>query len=197
MFYRFAKGLFRLFFDYVCHWQVVGRENQPLEGPVVVICNHVSNWDPIALGVSLDRQVCYMAKQELFRVPVLGTLIKWLGAFPVKRGGGDRGALRAAQETLNQGKMIGMFPEGTRSKNGELLPFKPGAAVLAVRTGAPILPVALVGIKSIWYRGWFRPFKVLIGKPIPVEKPETVQSEMVNELSARAQQAVADLLQQG
>src|SRR5690606_29770761 len=91
------------------------------------------------------RQVCFMAKEELFRIPLFGGLIRQLGAFPVKRGTGDRGAFRAARSALAAGKVVGMFPEGTRYKDGKIHPLKPGAALLAAESGALVLPMVITG----------------------------------------------------
>ncbi len=137
-----------------------------------------------------------MAKEELFRWPVLGQLIKSLGAFPIKRGQSDRAAMKTAQEIITQGQMLGMFPEGSRSRTGGLRPFKAGAAVLALRTGATVLPVALVGTQRIFRQGWFRPFQVRIGAPIMVNKPDVVDSAKVEELTARFYTAIENLLSQ-
>lgn len=186
--------IIELFFKYICKWQVFGRENLPQSGPVIIISNHVGNWDSLALGIAMNRQVCYMAKQELFDIPLLGFIIKRLGAFPVKRGGGDRSALKAAQQILQEGKVIGIFPEGTRSKTGQLQPFKAGAAVLAQRTGSPIVPVGLIDTKNIFRKGWFRTFKVNIGPPIFVEKREIIETEQVDALLKILQQRIQELI---
>ncbi|GAW93226.1 lysophospholipid acyltransferase family protein [Calderihabitans maritimus] len=165
MFYTVAKQIVLLFFRICCRWQVVGKENLPPQGPVVVVANHVSYWDPPVLGVALPRQIHFMAKEELFRIPLLGPLIRILGAFPVKRGKSDRAALKAGLQLLQEGKVLGLFPEGTRSKTGQLLPFQPGAALLALKAGVPIVPVALQGSRQILRR--FRPtVRVVIGKPL-------------------------------
>jgi 1-acyl-sn-glycerol-3-phosphate acyltransferase len=182
------------FFKYICRWQVFGRDNLPQSGPVIIISNHVGSWDPLALGIAMNRQVCYMAKKELFDIPLLGFIIKCLGAFPVKRGGGDRYVLKAAQQILHEGKVIGIFPEGSRSKTGQLQPFKAGAAVLAYRTGSPILPVGLIDTKNIFRKGWFRTFKVNIGQPIFVEKREIIETEQVEDLLKILQQRIQELI---
>lgn len=166
MFYRFARSLFRFLFVVFCRWEVEGLENFPLEGPLVVVANHVSYWDPIALGCALPRQIYFMAKKELFSYPIFGRILKWLGAFPVNRGKPDRSALKRALSILKEGKVVGIFPEGTRSKTGKLLPPYEGAVYLALRTGAPVCPVGLIGTDRVFYRGMFRKFKVRIGNPV-------------------------------
>jgi 1-acyl-sn-glycerol-3-phosphate acyltransferase len=141
-----------------------GCENLPASGPVIVCSNHRSDLDPVLLGATLTRPLCFMAKEELFRVPVLSGLIRLLGAFPVRRGKGDTEAIRKSLRVLKDGKVLAMFPEGTRLREGTLpATFKAGVALFAYKTGADILPAAIV------CKGKVRPFKrirVVIGKPI-------------------------------
>lgn len=125
--------------------RVVGRENVPMEGPLIVSPNHTSNLDPPAAAVSVGRQVTFMAKAALFRVPVLGPLIRSLGAFPVQRGTADTEALRLTYKLLGEGRAVLVFPEGTRGDGKTLLPVSRGIAMIARRSGAPVLPVAIVG----------------------------------------------------
>jgi len=192
--YWILHKIIELFFKYICRWQVIGRKNLPKSGPVILISNHVGNWDPLALGVSMNREVCYMAKQELFNIPLLGFFIKKLNAFPVKRGGGDRSVLKAAQQILEAGKVIGIFPEGTRSKTGQLQPFKVGAAVLALRTGSPLVPVGLIGTRKIFRNGWFQTFTVNIGLPIIVEKRDIIENEQLEALLTLSYNQVKKLI---
>lgn len=150
MLYRIGRmlltGLLRLCYRF----QVFGAEHLPETGPVIVVSNHANFIDPIVVGCSLhQRQVCFMAKEELFRIPLFGGLIRRLGAFPVKRGTGDRGAFRAARAALVAGQVVGMFPEGTRYKDGKIHPLKPGAALLAVETGALVLPMVITGTHQL------------------------------------------------
>ena len=152
--------------------RVVGLENIPTtpgEPPLILCCNHTSLWDPILLVVCQPRHVHFMAKAELFNFKPLGWLLeKQFGAFPVKRGTGDMGAIDTAKQLVEEGKMMGIFPEGTRSKDGQLLRPKSGAAVVVAKTGAHVLPAAVVA-----KGGKLRPFTrstVIFGKPIsPVE----------------------------
>lgn len=147
-FYQFARGICLFYLKIVRGFKVEGLENLPQQGPVIVVANHVSYMDPVAIGCALNRQVHYLAKEELFSLPVLGWIISHLGTFPVKRGSGDRGAIRACLEVLQTGECFGIFPEGTRNKGRILMPFKSGAALLAAKTGAPLLPIALLGTKG-------------------------------------------------
>ncbi|MBE6757318.1 MAG: 1-acyl-sn-glycerol-3-phosphate acyltransferase [Ruminococcaceae bacterium] len=124
--------------------KLVGREKIPADGKVILCSNHLSNWDPVLLLLSQPRRIAFMAKEELFRFKPLGWLIgRIFGAFPVARGKGDTGALDAGARAIESGDMMGIFPEGTRSKDGRLMRFKSGAALIAARTGASVLPVGI------------------------------------------------------
>lgn len=182
MIYRFiraiANGFLFLFFPY----RRTGTENIPEKGPVVFCCNHISNLDPPLLAVSTKRKVHFMAKAELFRIPVLGGIIRLLGTFPVKRGAGDRQALKKAIKLLKDGHAVGIFPEGTRSKTGEMGQFHVGAALIALKGEAPIVPVAVCGSFRL-----FRPINIVFGSPIDVtpflqEKAGTATAKQVTEL---------------
>ena len=142
--------------------RVVGTENVPLTGPLIVAANHVSNMDPPFLGVSMPRPVSYMAKKELFAVPILGWLIERLNAYPVDRQAGGTAALRASLRMLKEGRCVGVFPEGGRNVHGDK-EVKGGAVFLATSSGAPLVPAAIVG------SGKLRPFKrvtVIFGEPM-------------------------------
>ena len=115
--------------------RVEGREHVPKTGPFVLAANHVSYIDPVVLGVACPRPIHFMAKAELFRIPVLGFLIRELGAFPVQRGAADRSAIRRALRILNDGGVVGVFPEGTRNRRGEVLNPQGGAALIALKAG--------------------------------------------------------------
>jgi 1-acyl-sn-glycerol-3-phosphate acyltransferase len=143
-FYGFARFVCGLIFRLVWRMRVSGAGNVPLTGPLIVACNHVSYLDPPALGVALPRPVDYMAKQELFRIPLLGPLIVALHAFPVDRSRGDGAAIKRAVGVLRTGAALGIFPEGTRNKDGTVRP-QSGVALLHYLTGAPILPAYLQG----------------------------------------------------
>jgi len=167
MLYPFARGLFRGIFRVLWRWKISGLDNFPVKGPVVVVSNHVSNWDPIVIGTALPRPVHFMAKEELFHYPLFGNLLIRLNAFPVKRGQPDRSAIRRALEILGAGGVLGLFPEGSRSKTGELLKPQPGVAMIALKAKVPVLPVACVGTDKMGKKGsFFRSFEVRIGKPI-------------------------------
>ena len=157
-----------------------GNALVPLQGPLVVVANHGSHLDPPFLGHALGRPVAFMAKAELFRIPILGDIIRACGAYPVKRGASDREAIRTATARLDEGWAIGVFLDGTRQSDGRVNQPRPGAALLAARSGAPLLPVAIINSHRALGRGrrWPRlvPVELRIGEPIPApisrRKPE-------------------------
>ncbi|MFQ5408199.1 MAG: lysophospholipid acyltransferase family protein [Anaerolineales bacterium] len=167
-----------------------GVEHVPRDGPLVLVSNHLSNYDVILMEFVLPRANYYMAKIEIFSNPLLGWVYRRLGAFPVERGAKDAWAMRYALFVLESGKMIGMFPEGTRSKEGRLKPGKTGAARLAIESGAPVVPMAIYGTENIlrpWYR---RPtVHIAIGEPLHVAARESPM-----ELTDRIMYAIAALL---
>jgi 1-acyl-sn-glycerol-3-phosphate acyltransferase len=200
MFYRLAWILCRVLLILVRRLEINGLENVPLKGGLVVVSNHRSYWDPMIVGCALpqNRQVYFMAKEELFRVPLLRSAITWAGAFPVRRKGADRGAIRTALANLNSGKVVGIFPEGTRSKTNEMLEPQIGMAMLSTKSGAPILPIAVLGSKGV-----FGKVIVNIGQAIPsVQESNNYidhkysRSELV-ELSTVVMNKVAELLESG
>ena len=139
---RLAVALFPL--------RVSGRERLPREGGWILVANHISWYDPPAIEFALEVPLRYMAKRELFAVPILGGVLRGIGNFPVRRGEGDRRALETALRVLAAGQPVGWFPEGTRSRDGALRRAKPGVAFLARRSGAPLVPVAITGTRSLW-----------------------------------------------
>lgn len=175
--YGVGRNLFRFIFNVFSNWKVTGRENLPRKGPVVVISNHISLWDPIPIGVALDRPVSFMAKEELFEYPIFGRLLLRLGAFPIKRGQFDRGAIKNALKVLRDGKILGLFPEGHRVNQNKLEDFQEGAVVFAVKCQAPLLPIGLIGTRGMFRKFRFHPFEVNIGEPIFTDNPENLPQD--------------------
>lgn len=159
MLYRFCRFIVRTLFIVLYRLEANGVANIPLEGPVILCSNHKSLQDPITLGAWVPRKVHYMAKAELFRIPLFGPLIKAVGAFPVKRGGVSKEAIRTAITLLQEGRVMGIFPEGTR--NESLGMGKRGAVSMAIRAKAFVVPVALIGDYRL-----FRKMKAIYGAPI-------------------------------
>ena len=167
MFYGFLQHLFRLIFYVIFRTRIYGQENIPAEGAVILAANHASNIDPPLMASLIDRPVSYMAKIELFENPIFGAAIRRCHAFPVKRGASDRGAIKAAVNVLKEGRILGLFPEGTRSKTGELQKAEAGVALIAAMTRAPIVPVAILNSHRIFSDGRLIPqLRIMYGAPI-------------------------------
>jgi 1-acyl-sn-glycerol-3-phosphate acyltransferase len=133
--------------------KIVGLNNVPMTGGVLVISNHLHNADPILISVAMPRPVHYMAKKELMGIPVIGRIIRYGGAFPVDRGKADRQAIVQATDRLQQGIAVGMFPEGTRSVSRQIERVLPGAGLIALRGNVSILPAAIVGSERLPLNG--------------------------------------------
>jgi 1-acyl-sn-glycerol-3-phosphate acyltransferase len=161
--YLFGRGLFRIMFRFLFRWKISGQENIPLDQAAIIAPNHTSFFDPPLAGSAMRRPLNFMAKQELFDVPVLGFLIKRTNAFPVKRGAGDTQALRHAFALLKEGRLLLMFPEGTRSKDGNLGKARAGVGMVSCVAQAPVVPVK---IKGTFKMSLFRPVQIAYGKPI-------------------------------
>jgi 1-acyl-sn-glycerol-3-phosphate acyltransferase len=201
--YRLVSGLlvfpvFRVLF----RGRTSGNTKVPKSGPLVVVANHGSHLDPPLLGHALGRPVAFMAKAELFSIPILGALIRACGAYPVKRGASDREAIRTATARLQEGWAIGVFLDGTRQADGRVNQPMPGAALLAARSGAPLLPVAI--LNSHRALGTNRrlprlvPLQLRIGEPVPPpcsrRKPdlEATTLELQRRINALLDQGVAN-----
>ena len=175
---------------------VLGIENVPRSGGVIFTCNHFSVGDPPILTGILPRRIIWMAKQELFDIPVFGTLYSMGGFIPVRRFEGDLKAIRRSQEALRRGHVLGMFPEGTRS-GGRLGPGEPGTALIALRTGATILPAAIWGTEHVKLpRDIFRRtrFHVRFGQPFSLPRSRRVTKEQVTAGTNEIMRRIAELL---
>ncbi len=157
-----------------------GTDKVPLTGPVIIAANHVSNWDPIVVALVLKRPIHFMGKEQLFKYKISDTLISSLNAFPVKKGTPDRKAIRHALKVLEEDKVLGIFPEGMRNKTGEELKAQSGVAMIALKSGAPVIPVACIGTKCNLPWGWFRPLLVKVGDPIYMDQYEGQKMHSAN-----------------
>ena len=166
-FYDFAFIVCNAFVKIGFKFRAEGVENLPQTGGYILCSNHRSYLDPIFLGVKVKRQLAFMAKEELFRVKVLGPIIKKLGAFPIARGKGDTGAVEFAIDTVKSGKALMLFPEGTRSKDGKPLKLKSGVIVIASQSQGLIVPSAIVFEGKLRFR---REVTVRYGKPISCDE---------------------------
>lgn len=167
MLYSILRVVFTLLFGIVFRTKTYGKENLPAEGPVILAANHLSNWDPPLLATFILRPVSYMAKIELFEHPIFGAAIRSCHAFPVKRGAADRGAIKAALQVLKMGHVLGLFPEGTRSRDGHQHKAEAGVGLIAAMSGAPVVPACIIGTDHILQNGGFLPkLRVAYGKPM-------------------------------
>jgi len=177
-----------------------GQENVPRHGSLIIVSNHASHLDPPLVANAVRRPVAFMAKEELFRVPGLKQVIQLYGAYPVKRGGSDRAALRATEAALARGWAVGIFLNGTRTPDGRIPQPHLGAALVAARTQTPLLPVALWGTEKVLPKGsrWprlFCPITVRIGDVIP--PPASSDKADLQQVTAECVQAIHALLDQG
>ena len=170
--------------------RIRGRENLPRQGGYILAPSHRSMMDIPFLAVVTPRRVRFMGKVEVFKIPVVGTLFRWLGGFPVLRDGTDRKAVRDAIEILHAGEPLVVYPEGTRQHGHAIQPLQPGAAYLAIRAGVPIVPVGIAGSEEIFRsHGTKRPrfdrVGIVVGEPIvPPERTGTVvKRDVVNEVT--------------
>lgn len=171
--YELCRFLARLLLPLVVKLRVEGVEHIPAKGPVIIAANHIVSMDIIVVSYPVRRHLHHMAKVELFRIPVFGAFIRALGAFPVRRGESDRDALRMANELLQAGEIVAVFPEGHRSGTGRLQAGLPGVALIALRSGAPIVPVGISGtqrvFKGLRYGPWAPKVRVVYGEPITLQ----------------------------
>ena len=172
MWYRFVRWFARYFIlgFFTGGLRIVGRENVPLDGPVILAPIHLSHFDPPVVACASPRALSFIAKEELFRPFLLGPLIRSLGAFPVRRGVLDKSAIRLAIERLQEGGTLIMFPEGTRGDGKTMLPLQSGVAMIAKRSGAAVVAVGICGTHKILPKGATLPrfsrLKVAFAEPI-------------------------------
>lgn len=165
-FYRFTLIVVRFVASFKYRIRVVEPAVIPRDKGCILAANHQCHLDPLFVAMACPAQVRFMAKKELFEPPLYGRIFRALGAFPVDRGSGDRSALQHAEEIVKNGQVLGIFPEGTKSKTGKLLRAKSGVTVVAAQTGGDIIPV---GIRISGKKLWRKCVEVRCGEPISNE----------------------------
>lgn len=187
--YPLGKALVSTLFYPLYRIKVIGKENFPKEGGVLLCTNHIDALDPPVVGITCPRTVHFMAKEELFELPLLKSILPRVKAFPVKRGMSDRQAMRKGLSVLKEGNVVGLFPEGTRSKDGQLQKGLAGAGFFALRGNATVMPCAIIGP----YKP-FRQLKVVYGKPIDMT-PYREQKTPVEEVTAVIMDEIRKLIE--
>ncbi len=165
--YRFSQFLIRIGARWFLGWKVIGREHLP-RGAAIIATNHRSNFDPPLVGSLLSHRLYYFAKVELFRNPLVGAILKFYHAFPARRGEADRQAWKVALNHLRRGDQLLFFPEGTRSKTGDIQRAQPGMARMAISAGVPVVPAAILGSGSL-KDVFFRRAKLRVGFAEPLD----------------------------
>jgi len=178
MLYRTVRAAVNILLWLLFSRRIEGADNIPDNGAVVLCANHLSWWDPLIVACLTRRTVYFMGKKELFDFAPLGAFLRGLGVFPVRRGALDRAAVKRSLELLAQGQVLGIFPEGTRSKTGEMGEVLGGAVYLAARARAVIVPVGISG----GYR-LFRPLYIRIGAAFAVSGERRLSAPELNRLS--------------
>ena len=192
MFYKVLRFVLQIIFGILFRPKILGKENVPMTGGMIMAANHLSNWDPPMVGTYMPRPVAYMAKEELF-VPVLGDIYRLLGAFPVRRGGADRAAIKHGIDILESNQVLAIFPEGTRSKTGELGKAQPGALMMASKVKAPIVPACIIGTDYKRHGRIWPKVTVRFGKPMPFHEDAVVNKEFLHAMTEELMQHIAKL----
>ena len=195
--YQLVSKLFVLpIYKFVFKGQLIGRENIPQKDSFIMVSNHGSLLDPPLLGHALGRNISFMAKAELFKIPFLGFVIKACGAYPVKRGMVDKNTIKTACEKLSNNNCIGIFIDGTRQKNGRVNKPKQGAALLAFKNQKLLLPVAIVNSHRLIRFKFCIPFfsKIIIKVGEPLQPPQSSSRDHLNYVTQRLQDNINNLI---
>jgi 1-acyl-sn-glycerol-3-phosphate acyltransferase len=193
--YTFLRWLAVPFFGGMYRCRVSGAEHLPRSGPAMVAMTHKCFWDPVIAGMIFDRPLRYMAKKELFVNQYAARFISSLGAFPLDRGAGDRAALQTALTILERGEVLLMFPEGHRQTDDAVHDFLPGVGMIALRSGAPVIPLALDGTQYMLRDGkpGFPALRGLVGPAVDLGDISGRNSKSYREAAQRMHDAVAGL----
>lgn len=172
--YTAAQMAIRAFLFQGLRCRTEGSDHVPTHGHAILACNHLSYWDAPFIASAVERPIRFLTKADIFQIPVLSSALRATGAIPVRRGRLDRKALTAALEHLEGGGLVGIFPEGTCNPYRLMLPPFAGAAWLAMRAQAPVVPVAVTGLRDFpWLNGWRHPFGAVLrfGRPLRFDRP--------------------------
>ena len=200
LWYRFIRRILQFLGVVGYRIRYTGRENIPADGGVLVVSNHQSHFDPPLVGMACTRRMNYLARDTLFKFPPLGWLMRSLDAIPIDREGVGLSGIKESLRRLKRGEMVLVFPEGTRTRDGEIASFRPGFTALAIRSKAAILPVAIEGAYQAWPRRRKvpRPGRIRIhyGRPIlPAEIQDLEERELLAEVERRVRQCHEQLRQ--
>ena len=198
MLYSFLRAGFWVFTHLICRYRVHGLENVPATGPLLIVSNHVSWYDPLLLGVILRRRVWIFTKAEMFRWPLVGVACRATGQIPVHRGSSDRAALEKGLEYLREGKALLVFPEGTVAREEQMITAHTGAAMLALRSGAPVLPIAHTGTRRILRSlrtAWFPWVNIQIGTPfVPIVSEGVARKAELKAVTLEIMRRIAEMI---
>jgi len=194
--YFLGWSFFRAFYKYYCGWRVYNPERVPAEGPAILAANHASFLDPFLVGAGVKREINYLARESLFRFPVIGWVLRRWQAVPVNREGGGAKGLRAILDRLLAGGAIILFPEGTRTRDGNLQPARSGIGLTVIKSNAPVVPVRVFGTFQAYSRHmrFPRPRRVSVkyGPPILFENLRAEAKECSKQRLKEIYQQVAD-----
>ncbi|HEY4312792.1 MAG TPA: lysophospholipid acyltransferase family protein [Pirellulales bacterium] len=193
LWYRYLQFTTRMAFIGLCSVRCTGRENEPATGGALVLSNHQSLFDPVLVGMTFNRRMNYMARETLFAFPPFRWLIQSVDAIPIDREGLGLAGLKETLRRAKRGEMVLIFPEGTRSSDGEVTTLKPGFSALAKRAKVPLIPVGIDGAYQAWPRDHLFPglstIHVHVGEPISAEEAaNTGERELVVEAERRIRQ---------
>jgi 1-acyl-sn-glycerol-3-phosphate acyltransferase len=193
--FNFCRAICRIVASVFFDLKAYGLENVPRTGGALMVANHASYLDPALVGVRIYRPLSFMAKSELFDIPVFGWIIRHCNAFPVQQGKGDRAAIEQTIQTLKSGHILNLFPEGSRTADGQLQKIQKGVALIAKRAGVPIVPAVLIGSFEAWPKGRVifqsHPVRVLYGPPIDVSRMKAEEITLL--IERRFKELLAEL----
>src|SRR5947207_5365187 len=196
--YRAGWLIFRFLYRFYCGWRVYNPERVPLTGPLILASNHASILDPPLVGAPVHRAINYLARESLFRFPVIGWVLRSWNAVPVDREGGGAKGLRAILDRLLDGGAIILFPEGTRTRDGKLQPARSGIGLTVIKSSAPVVPVRVIGTFEAFSRfmSFPRPRRVSVkfGLPMMFERLREEAKSCSKERLKEIYQQVADEL---